>query len=155
MLSHNFARRTELVPFAVCATLLVVLPVRGQAPPAQQGEIMGLVRISKRLIEDVAAREEVVASIPYYAKVLGFWCEGVIDGRAKLSVDVTTAQGEATFAVYSRGTAQTYARGVHGPIVAMGPAWGPLCFPDVGSLRRQKVLRGGNHSLGAGAWRAG
>jgi hypothetical protein len=50
----------------------------------------------------------------------------VIDGRGKLSVEMTTAQGEATFVVSSHGTAQTYVRGVRGPIVALGPAWGPF-----------------------------
>ena len=123
---HNVARHAWMIPFAVCASLLVALPVGGQAPPAPQGEIMAVVRISKQLIEDVAAREEVVAAIPYKATVLGFCCQGVINGRGKLSVDLTTAQGEATFVVSSHGTASTYARGARGPIVAMGPAWGPF-----------------------------
>jgi hypothetical protein len=92
----------------------------------QQGEIKAVARISKQFIEDVAARQEVVASIPYNAVVLGFCCEGVIDGRGKLSVDLTTAQGEATFVVHGHGTGQTYVRGVRGPIVALGPAWGPF-----------------------------
>ena len=74
----------------------------------------------------MAARKEVVATIPYNAIVLGFHCQGVIDGRANLSVDMTTDQGEATFVIYSQGTAQTYVRGVRGPIVALGPAWGPF-----------------------------
>jgi hypothetical protein len=74
----------------------------------------------------VASRKEVVASIPYDAIVLGFRCQGVIDGRGRLSVEITTAQGEATCIVYGQGTAQTYVRGVRGPIVALGPAWGPF-----------------------------
>jgi hypothetical protein len=123
---HNVAKHTWLILFAVCASLSVALPVRGQAAPAQQGEIKVVARISKRFIEDVAARLEVVASIPYTATVLGFCCQGVIDGRGKLSVDLTTAQGEATFVVSSHGNAQTYVRGVRGPIVALGPAWGPF-----------------------------
>ena len=83
-------------------------------------------RISKDLIQDVAGRKEIVASVPYDAIVLGFRCQGVIDGSAKLSVDMSTAQGEANFVVYGRGTAQTCVRGVRGPIVAQGPAWGPF-----------------------------
>src|SRR6516162_3159885 len=59
---------------------------RGQAPAEQQDEIKVLVRISKQLIEDVAAREEIVAAIPYSATVLGFCCQGVIDGRGKVAV---------------------------------------------------------------------
>jgi hypothetical protein len=126
MIFANTVKHAWLIPFAVCTSLLVAMPGRGQAPPAQHGDIKVVVRISKQFIEDVAAREEVVAAIPYNAKVLGFCCQGVIDGRGKLSVDLTTAQGEATFIVYSQGTASTYARGVRGPIVALGPAWGPF-----------------------------
>jgi hypothetical protein len=126
MARHNVAKHALLIHFAVGASLLLALPGLGQAPPARQDEIQVLVRISKQFIEDVASREEVVASIPYNATVLGFCCRGVINGRGRLSVDLTTAQGEATFVVSSHGTAQTYARGVRGPVVAMGPAWGPF-----------------------------
>jgi hypothetical protein len=99
---------------------------RGQAPAEQQDEIKVLVRISKQFIEDVAAREEIVAAIPYSATVLGFCCQGVIDGRGKVAVEMTTAQGEATFFVSSHGMGQSCVRGVRGPIVAMGRAWGPF-----------------------------
>jgi hypothetical protein len=126
MIFPNVARQTWLIPFAVCASLLVVSPVRGQVAPAQRGEVKAVFRIAKQFVEDVAAREEVVASIPYNAKVVGFRCQGVIDGRGRLSVEMIPAQGEAIFVVYSHGTGQTYARGVRGPVVAMGPAWGPF-----------------------------
>jgi hypothetical protein len=126
MISPDIAKHTRLVLFAACAPLLAALPVRGQAPPARPGEIQVVARISKQFIEDVATRVEVVAAIPYRAKVVGFCCQGVIHGRGKLSVDMTTAQGEAIFVVNSHGTAQTYTRGVRGPIVALGPAWGPF-----------------------------
>jgi hypothetical protein len=126
MIFHKAARRTGLGLFAVCASLLLAQPARGQAPPAQQGEIKAVVRISKELIDDVVARKEIVATVPYDAIVLGFRCQGVIDGRANLSVDITTAKNEATFVVNGRGTATTYARGDFGPIVAMGPGWGPF-----------------------------
>src|SRR6516162_1489903 len=117
MTLHNVARRAWLIPPAVCAALLAALPAGGQAPPAPQGEVKAVVRISKQLIEDVAARVEVAAAIPYRATVLGFCCQGVINGRGKLAVEMTTAEGEATFVVSSHGTASTYARGVRGPIV--------------------------------------
>ncbi len=123
---HNGVPRAGLVLCAICAPLFAARPVRGETPPPQQGEIKAVVRISKQLIDDVADRKDVVASIPYDAVVLGFRCQGVIEGRADLSVDMTTAQGDATFVVYGRGTAQTYTRGVRGPIVAKGPAWGPF-----------------------------
>jgi hypothetical protein len=127
MIFPDMAKHTWLVLFAACAPLLAALPVDGQPPPAQQGEIQVVARISKQFVEDVAARAEVVGAVPYCnARVLGFRCQGVITGRAKLSVDMKTAQGDATFVVYGQGTAETYARGVRGPIVAMGPAWGPI-----------------------------
>jgi hypothetical protein len=127
MIFPDIGRHTRLVLFAACAPLLAAVPVRGQPPPARQGEIQVVARISKQFIEDVAAREEIVASVPYYnEKVLGFCCQGVINGRGKLSVEMRNNQGEATFVVTSHGTASTYARGVRGPIVAMGPAWGPF-----------------------------
>jgi hypothetical protein len=120
------AKRTCLISFAVFVSLLSALLVRGQEPSAQPGEIVAVARISKQFVEDVAATKEVVASIPYSDKVLGFCCKGVIDGRGELSVEMKSEQGDATFIVYSHGTAQTYARGVRGPIVAMGPASGPF-----------------------------
>jgi hypothetical protein len=122
----NVAKHTGLMLFAVHASLLVAFPVCGQAPAAQQDEIKLVVRISKQFIEDVVARQEIVAAVPYSAKILGFSAHGVANGRAKLSVEMTTAEGEATFVVSSQGTAETYARAVRGPIVAMGPAWTPV-----------------------------
>src|SRR6516225_2465454 len=127
MIPPDIAKHTRLVLFAACAPLLAALPVRGQAPPERPGEIQVIARISKQFIEDVAAREEVVAAVPFSnAKVLGFRCQGVIDGRGKLSVEMNPAQAGATFFVYSRGTAESYVRGVRGPVVAMGPSWGPF-----------------------------
>ena len=121
------ANRIVPVLLAVCALLLLAPPVQGQPPPAPQGEIQVVARISKQFIEDVAAREDIVASVPYSnEKVLGFRAQGVINGRGKLSVEMKTVQGEAIFVVTSHGTAATYARGVRGPVVAMGPAWGPF-----------------------------
>jgi hypothetical protein len=107
MIFLPFARRTWLVPLVGGALLLVVLPARGQTPPDQKSEIKAVVRISKQLLEDVVASEEIVAVVPFRAKVLGFDCQGVIDGRAKLAVEITTAQGNASFVVSSQGTAQT------------------------------------------------
>jgi hypothetical protein len=127
MIFPDMARHSRLILVAGCALLLTALPVRGQPAPARQGEIQVVARISKQFIEDVAARAEIVASVPYNNEmVLGFRCHGVIDGRAKLSVEMRNNQGEATFVVTSHGTASTYAQGVHWPVVAMGPAWGPF-----------------------------
>jgi hypothetical protein len=95
-----------------------------QDPPVQPSDIKAIVRISKKLIEEVAAGEEIVAAVPYCEKVMGFSCQGVIHGKAKLAVEMTTAAGDATFVVHSQGAADTYARGVRGPIAAMGQGWG-------------------------------
>jgi hypothetical protein len=127
MIFPDIAKHTRLILFAACVPLLAALPVRGQQPAARPGEIQVVARISKQFIEDVAAREEIVASVPYCnERVLGFRCKGVIDGRGKLSVEMNDTQGEVTFVVTSHGTAETYAWGIRGPVVAMGPAWGPF-----------------------------
>lgn len=114
-------KQAWLTPLVVSTAILGALPVRGQGPPAQPGDVKAVVRISKQLIDEVAAREEVVASIPFNAVVLGFCCQGVIEGRGTLSVDLTTSPDGATFAVTGRGAAHSYARGIRGPIVVTGP----------------------------------
>jgi hypothetical protein len=122
----NVGIKAGLILFAVGSLTLPALPVRGQNPPAQPGEIKAVARISKKLIEEVASGVEVTAAIPYEAVVVGFRCRGVATGRGKLAVEMTTAQGDAIFIVASHGTGETCVRGVHGPIVAIGPAWGPF-----------------------------
>jgi hypothetical protein len=125
MIFPDVARYARLILFAACASLLATLPANGQAPPAQPGEIQVVARISKKFVEDVAAREEIVAAVPYCnVRVLGFRCHGVIDGRGKLSVEMKDTQGEASFIVTSHGTAASHATGVRGPILATGLAWG-------------------------------
>jgi hypothetical protein len=126
MIFHNIARQTGAVVCAASALLLVALPVPGQDPPPQKDEIKAVVRISKEFIEDVVGRVEITAAVPFRAEVLGFDCQGVIDGRARLSVEMQTAQSDATFTMHSQGTAHTYVHGVCGPLVVRGPAWGPF-----------------------------
>jgi hypothetical protein len=127
MIVHNIATRNGLVPCAFFAVLLAAAPARGQPAPVPPNEIMAVVRISKDFIEDVATRVDIVADVPFQnIVVMGFNCHGVIHGQAKLAVEMNTAQGDATFLVNSHGTAQTYVRGVHGPIAVRGPAWGPF-----------------------------
>jgi hypothetical protein len=122
----NVGIKTGLILFAVGSLTLLAMPVRGQNPPAQPGEIKAVARISKKLVEEVAAGVEVVGAVPYEAVVVGFRCRGVATGRGKLAVEMTTAQGDAIFIVASQGTGESCVRGVHGPIVAIGPAWGPF-----------------------------
>jgi len=128
---RNFANHPWLIPLVICVLLLAASPAQGQAPPAQQGEIKVVARISKQFIEDVAAHEEISASVPYSGKVVGLYVQGIAKGRAKLSVDLPTAQGEARFVVHSHGTGETYVRAVRGPIVALGPATVPYAAQTV------------------------
>jgi hypothetical protein len=41
-------------------------------------------------------------------------------------VDLDPHERQTTFVIYAKGTAQTWVRGVRGPVVATGPAWGPF-----------------------------
>ena len=63
----------------------------------------------------------------------------MIDGSANLSVDMATAQGEANFVVYGRGTAQTCVRGVRGRSLPGAPRG--LYFPTVVHFDGRKFTR--------------
>jgi hypothetical protein len=143
--SCTIRKRTWLVPCVLCASILLAGPAWGQDPPAQQreikSEIKAVVRISKRLIDDVASRKEVVASIPYNDIVVGLRCKGAINGRGKLSVELTANNGDGTFTISSQGTAETFVRGVRGPIVALGPASGPFASQTLVRFDGRKFTR--------------
>jgi hypothetical protein len=142
------AKQTLLVLFAACAPLLVAAPAHGQPPPAPEGEIQVVARISKQFIEDVAAREEIVASIPFCnANVLRFRFQGVINGRGKLSVEMKLVQGDAFFVLTSHGTGSTYTRGVRGPVVAMAAAGGPFVSQTLVRFDGRKF-----HLVGTTTW---
>jgi hypothetical protein len=126
MIIPKLPRWTGLVAFAVCVSLLVSFPVGGQAQKAEDGEIQAVIRISKQLMEDLVARREIIADVPFYARVMGFDCHGVAHGTARLSVDVQTAGGSATIIVDAHGTAHTCVTGVHAPIVVLGSAGAPF-----------------------------
>jgi hypothetical protein len=126
MIIPKLPRWTGLVSFAVCVSLLASFPVGGQAQKAEDGEIKAVIRIGKQLMEDLVARREIIADVPFYARVMGFDCHGVAHGTAKLSVDVQTAGGNATFIVDAHGTAHTCVIGVHAPIVVLGQAGAPF-----------------------------
>jgi hypothetical protein len=126
MMFCNGPRRAALIAIAVSVFLLVTSAAHGQPPPAQD-ETKAVVRISKQLIEDVLARKEIQATVPFdNVKVLGFRCHGVIEGQAKIRVDMSAAQRDGAFVVHSQGTAHTYVEGELGPLVVKGPAWGPF-----------------------------
>jgi hypothetical protein len=121
----------RLVPYLCCISALLASPRAGHGEAPQRGEVQAVVRISKQLLDDAVSRKEISATVPYNAVVLGFHVQGVAEGRAKLDVELTTHQGDATFIVLSQGSAQTYARGVRGPFVASGPAWAPIASRSV------------------------
>jgi hypothetical protein len=109
-----------------CVLSLLVSPERVLGQDAEDNDVKVLVRVSKQLIADVTDRVHVLADIPYKAPVLGFTCEGVIHGQGKLSVDLDPRERQTTFVICAKGTAETWVRGVRGPVVATGPAWGPF-----------------------------
>src|SRR4051794_9219038 len=118
---------TWLVLFALGLSPALPLSARGEdPPPPQSNEIKAVVRISRLMIDDVVSRKEVIAAIPYRAKVTGFTCQGVIDGTGKLTTDMTAVENDGVFIINGRGTATTSIRGVRGPIVSTGLAWGPF-----------------------------
>ncbi|AMV17301.1 hypothetical protein [Planctomyces sp. SH-PL14] len=123
MSSLFVARRPFRMLFAVSACLLTLTPLYGQTLPVQQGEVQAIARLSKQFIEDEAARQEIVAAVPYNAQVQGFNTRGVIDARGKISIEM---RDQATFVLQSRGSAWTSPRGVRGPFVASGVAYGPF-----------------------------
>jgi hypothetical protein len=141
MSSRTAAGVAWLIPVVLGASLMPGLQASGQAPPAPPGEVKAVVRISNQFIEDVAAREEVVAAVPYSARVMRFRSQGVIDGRGKLAVELIPSPGQACFVVSSHGTAQTYARGVRGPVVAMGPVWGDFASQTLVLFDGRKFYR--------------
>jgi hypothetical protein len=134
----NAGKLPKLVPYVFCLSILLTWPRGGQAEQPQKGEVQAVVRISKQLLDEAVSRKEIVATVPYDAVVLGLRFRGVAEGRAKLSVELTTHQGDATFVVSGKGSAQTYARGVHGCIIASGPAWSPIATRSVLSFDGRK-----------------
>jgi hypothetical protein len=130
-MARIIGKHFRLIVFAQAVSLLVALPVRSQPTTAQPGEVKAVARISKQFIEDVAARQEINASIPYNARVVRFQFQGIAEGQANLSVEMTTSNGQATFIVHSQGTSHTYARGVHGPLVVTAPVSAPFTCQSV------------------------
>src|SRR5437763_1576266 len=60
MLRPRLARMAPCLVLSVwCAATLLVSPHIGHAQPAPQGEVKAVVRISKRLIDDVVASKDV------------------------------------------------------------------------------------------------
>jgi hypothetical protein len=127
---YDLRKRVWLLACVGCVVSLLVSPGRVFAQDAEEevaaDDVKLVVRVSKQLIADVMDRVQIYAAIPYKATVLGFSCEGVINGQGKLSVDLDTHERQPTFVISGKGTARTWVRGVHWPIVATGPAWGPF-----------------------------
>lgn len=92
---------------------------------AEQDEIQAVFRISKAFLAEVTDRP-IVADIPLRATVLNFKCNGVIHGEGKLTIELQRSGQQAVFEINSQGNGRACVRGVRGPIVAYGPAWGPF-----------------------------
>ena len=129
-----------IYPNRCCLTVWIVLtlcvssstsPVAGERSDAfkaeeiEAEEIEAVFRISKTFLAEVIDRP-IVADIPLCASVLNFRCDGLIHAEGKLSLALQQSGQRALFEVTSRGHGDTYVRGVRGPIVAYGPAWGPF-----------------------------
>lgn len=88
-------------------------------------EIKAVFRISKTFLDDVADRT-IVADIQMGATVLKFQCTGVIHGEGHLAVAMRNSGQSAVFEVTSQGNGSVCVRGIRGPFVAYGRAWGPF-----------------------------
>ena len=116
--------------YVLSASAMLVAAVGGQDTPVPQrqikAEIKAVVRISKKLIDEVIARREVTGRIPVNACIMHFHSQGVLDGRGKLQADLKTEKGDGMFVMNGQGTYQAWARNVRGPLVAVTPASGPF-----------------------------
>lgn len=113
--------------------IVVALSIAGSMAPAaaqsniasEQEEIQAVFRISKAFLAEVTD-QPIVAKIPLCATVLNFRCNGVIHGEGKLSIALQRSGQQAVFEVTSQGHGHACVRGVRGPFVAYGSAWGPF-----------------------------
>jgi hypothetical protein len=138
----NAPRLSWVVPYACCTSALLGLPMGGEAQPAQTTEIKAVVRISKELIDDVVSRVEVIGTIPYDARVMGFRVRGVADGQGRLTTELTTDQGKGTAIVRGEGAGQSYARASLGPVVATAYVTAPFAARTVLHFDGRKFSRG-------------
>ncbi|MDG2221909.1 MAG: hypothetical protein P8L85_11035 [Rubripirellula sp.] len=90
---------------------------------SKKTEIFAVFRISKAFLAEVTDRK-ITADIPFCANVLKFQCTGVIHGEGKIAIDLQESRDKAIFEVTSRGTGQTCVKGVRGPLLTFGSAWG-------------------------------
>ena len=103
-------------------------PLSAQDTVAQESaistnEIQAVFRISKEFLDE-NTDDEIDAQIPFCERVIGFNCWGTIAGTARLSIDMQSGGGQAVFAIDSVGNASAGVTGRHGPVVAIGSAWG-------------------------------
>ena len=115
-----------LIVCCLCVWGVVTQPALAEDAPQQPNETKAVFRISKQFLHDVAGKKEIVADIPLCAIVLGFHCTGTIHGHGKVSVDLQSSSDQAVFAIDSQGDGHACVAAVRGPIVAIGPAWGPF-----------------------------
>jgi hypothetical protein len=117
--------RPQGLLLVLIVTLLGGAAVRGQDPPPGPKETPAVMRIHRRLIDDVTTRE-IKASIPFRAVVVKADASGVIQGVGRTSVEILPNDRESVFVVSSRGSAQADVTATRGPFYARGPAFGPF-----------------------------
>ena len=120
-------RKRPLTWIVITLTIwLTAAPVAGQTDEAEDpAEIQAVFRLSKAFLAEVTDRP-MVADIPLCARVLGFRCDGMIHGEGKLDLSLQRSGQQAVFEVTSQGSGHAQVRGIRGPIVAHGTAWGPF-----------------------------
>lgn len=125
MLCNFGIKRTRIVG-CVCVAWCAMATTTLGADDQNDDEIQAVFRISKEYLNDVIGREEIVANLPFNAKIVGFCCTGVVHGRGTVSLDLLKSTDAAVFTIESRGTGHTCVKGVRGPLVTTGSAWGPF-----------------------------
>jgi hypothetical protein len=124
----DFRKWTRLVPCVLSVSIALAAPVLAQEPPAPRrevkAEIKAVVRISKALIDEVVASQDVAAKIPLNAIILRIPFTGLIDGRGKLAAELQTQKGDGLMTINGQGPFEVCARGERGPIVVWAPTSG-------------------------------
>ena len=125
MFQHHVKNCTLLILCTVCSWELTAPLTHAEDKPVEKNGIQAIFRMSKSFLDDVTD-DEITADIPVSAMVLGFHCTGVIHGEGTMAVDLLDGADAAVFAIDSQGDGTACIKGVRGPIVAIGPAWGPF-----------------------------
>jgi hypothetical protein len=117
--------RTSVV-LLLCTSALVPLPLRGQDPPVVDQEARAVFRISRKFMNDVAEKVEIVVDVPLSARVLTFHCTGMIHGRGKATIDLLGGGHQTVFVANSRGEGTVCVTAERRVFVGQSPVWAPF-----------------------------